>query len=154
MLKSPGPLLYGTLLVGAVLDAESFKGETFAETIGGIVVTMVLIWLAHGYAQITDERVKTGKHLTRKLVVSKLEHELAILTGASVPLVVVVISGIAGASLTTALTAGVWAAAITIVVLEVIAALEARLTLGEAMLQTTVGVLIGVGILVLKLVYH
>ena len=76
---------------------------------------MVLMWLAHGYAEITDERVKTGAHLTPHLVISKLEHELAILTGAAVPLVVVVIAGASGASLNTALTAGVWTSAVTIV---------------------------------------
>jgi hypothetical protein len=154
MFKSPGGLVYGTLMVGAVMDAESFKGETFAETIGGIVITMVLIWLAHGYSQITDERVKTGTHLTRKLVVSKLEHELAILTGAAVPLVAVVVGELSGASLSTSLTAGVWAAALTIVVLEVVAAVEARLSIGEALLQTSVGIVLGLGILGLKLVYH
>jgi hypothetical protein len=154
LFRNPGPLVYGTLLVGAVLDAESFKGETFAATIGGVVITMVLIWLAHSYAQITGDRVRKREHLTVGMVARRLEHELPMLTGAAVPLVVVVICWLAGASLSTALTAGVVAAAITLVVVEVIAGIAAQLSAGEFVLQGSVGVLLGLGILGLKLVYH
>ena len=117
LFQNPGPLVYGTLLVGAVIDAESFKLETFPETVAGIAITMVLIYLAHSYAQITGDRVQKGEHLTFGLVIKKLEHELPILTGAAVPL-------------------------------------AAHLTGWELVIQLGLGVVLGLGILALKLVYH
>ena len=154
LFQNPGPLVYGTLLVGAVIDAESFKLETFPETVAGIAITMVLIYLAHSYAQITGDRVQKGEHLTFGLVIKKLEHELPILTGAAVPLAAVVIGWVSGASLEDALTAGVYASAATLVALELIAALAAHLTGWELVIQLGLGVVLGLGILALKLVYH
>lgn len=154
LFHNPGPLVYGTLLVGAVLDAEAFAAETYPETVAGAAVTMILIWLAHSYSQITGERVQKGEHLTVGLVFRKLEHELPILTGAAVPLVVVLFGWVTGASLQSSLSAGVYAAAITLVVVEVIAAIEARLTGWELVLQTVLGIVLGLGIYGLKLIYH
>ena len=36
----PGPLVYGTMVVGTVLDAEGIKTETFSETIFGVALAM------------------------------------------------------------------------------------------------------------------
>ena len=154
MFRAPGSLVYGTIIVGAVLDAESTKLETFAETVAGITIAMVLLWLAHSYAQITAERVEKGEHLSLRLIGSKMAHEVSILTGAAVPLLVVVIWWVSGGTLTGALSAGVWTCAVEIVVIEVIAALEAGLSGAEFVLQTAVGVFLGLGILVLKLIFH
>jgi len=152
--RSPGPLVYGTITVGAVLDAESTNLETFSETIAGVAIAMVVYWLAYSYAQVTADRVQKGQQLTLRLVVDKMAHEVSILTGAAVPVVVVAIWYAAGAGLGDALTAGAWAASLMIVLVNVIAALEAKLTGWAFALQTAVGVVIGVGILVMKLVFH
>jgi hypothetical protein len=154
MLWTPGPFVYGALIIGAVLDAESQKQETFKETVAGVVITIVLLWLAHGYAQIIGHRLERGEHLTMKLVWNKMSHEFAILTGASVPLVVVLIFWAGGAHLDTALSAGVWAAAVTIVAANVIAGVRAKLSPTDLVFQTSIGAVLGLGILVLKLIYH
>ena len=82
--RSPGPLVYGTITVGAVLDAESTNLETFSETIAGVAIAMVVYWLAYSYAQVTADRVQKGQQLTLRLVVDKMAHEVSILTGAAV----------------------------------------------------------------------
>ena len=61
MFRTPGPFVYGALIVGAVLDAESQKQETFAETVAGVVITIVLLWLAHAYAQVIGETAREGR---------------------------------------------------------------------------------------------
>jgi hypothetical protein len=154
MLRTPGPFLYGALVVGAVLDAESQKQETFAETVAGVVITVVLLWLAHTYAQIIGQRLEKGEHLSRRLVASKMSHEFAILTGAALPLIVVLIWWAGGADLNSALSAGVWTAAITIVAANVLAGFRANLSGADLVFQTSIGALLGIGILVLKLIYH
>jgi hypothetical protein len=154
MFRAPGPFLYGALIVGAVLDAESQKQETFAETVAGIVITIVLLWLAHAYAEVVGERVEKGEHLSLRLIGNKMANELAILTGAALPLLIVLIWWASGGSLSGALSAGVWTAAITIVAANVLAGFRANLSGADLVFQTAVGAFLGLGILVLKLIFH
>ena len=154
MFWTPGPFVYGALIVGAVLDAESQKQETFVETIAGVSITIILLWLAHGYAQIIGHRLAKGEHLSLKLVGDKMSHEFAILTGAALPLVVVLIWWATGAKLDSALSAGVWTAAITIIAANVIAGVRAKLSGADLVFQTSIGAFLGLGILALKLIYH
>jgi hypothetical protein len=154
MFWSPGPFVYGALIVGAVLDAESQKQETFKETVAGVCITIVLLWLAHAYAQIMGQRLAKGQHLSFKLVGDQMAHEFSILTGAAVPLVVVLIWWAAGSGLDGALSAGVWTAAITIVAANVIAGVRAKLSGTDVVFQTAIGAFLGLGILALKLIYH
>jgi hypothetical protein len=154
MLRTPGPFVYGALIIGAVLDAESQKQETFGETVAGVIITIVLLWLAHTYAQIIGQRLEKGDRLSFRLIADKMSHEFAILTGASLPLLVVVIWWAAGGTLDSALSAGVWTAAITVVAANVIAGVTANLSGVELVVQTSVGAFLGLGILVLKLIYH
>lgn len=146
--------MYGALIVGAVLDAESQKQETFAETVSGMIITVVLLWLAHSYSQVVEQRLKEGEGLSLGLIGSKLGHEFAILTGAALPILVVVIWWAAGGHLESALSAGVFAAVATIVVVEVAAAVRAGLSGTALVLQAGIGVILGLGILGLKLIYH
>ena len=154
MLWTPAPFVYGALIIGAVLDAESQKQETVTETIVGVVITIILLWLAHTYAQITGERLEQGRHLSPKLIGNKMVHELPILTGAGLPLLAVMIASAAGAKLDTALSAGTWTAAVTIVAANVIAGVRGKLSGADLVFQTAVGAFLGLGILVLKLIYH
>jgi hypothetical protein len=154
MFRTPGPFVYGALIVGAVLDAESQKQETFAETVAGVVITIILLWLAHAYAQIIGQRLEKGEHLSFRLIGNKMAHEFSILTGAAVPLLVVLIWWAGGANLDSALSAGVWTAAITIVAANVLAGFRAHLSGTDLVFQTSIGAFLGLGILVLKLIYH
>jgi hypothetical protein len=154
MFRSPGQLVYGTLIVGAVLDAEGIKTETFSETVAGAAITVVLLWLAHSYAQVTGERLAQGEHLSLKLIGRNMAHEASMLVGAAVPILVVVIWWVSGGTLAGALTAGVWSSAVALVVINVAAGLEAELSGGALVLQTAVGGFLGLGILVLKLIFH
>jgi hypothetical protein len=83
-----------------------------------------------------------------------MSHEFAILTGAALPLIVVLIWWAGGADLNSALSAGVWTAAITIVAANVLAGFRANLSGADLVFQTSIGALLGIGILVLKLIYH
>lgn len=154
LFRSPGPLVYGTITVGAVLDAEGFKTETFAETIAGVTLAMVLLWLAHSYAQITGGRLALGEQLTPKVVWHHMSHEAPILAGAVVPLLTVIIWWAAGANLSDALSAGIWADVAMIVVINLVAAFVSHLTGVAMVVQTVVGVLLGLGIIAVKLIFH
>lgn len=154
LLRAPGPLVYGTITVGAVLDAEGVKTETFSETIVGIALAMVLLWLAHSYAQITGHRLAKGEHMTLKMVGQHLAEEAPILAGAIVPLLTVVIWSATGSSLSEALSAGIWADVVMILVINVVAAVVSELSGVTLLIQTAFGVLLGVGIIAVKLIFH
>jgi hypothetical protein len=154
MFANPAPLIYGTITVGALLDAESARAETYAETVGAVVIAMLLVWLAHSYAQLMGRRLKGGERLAFRAAREMAVHELSILTGAAVPLVAVLIAWLAGATLGWAVTAAIWTAAAMIVVIEVVAGLRAELSRGVFMIQTVFGVLLGLLIIALKLVLH
>ena len=146
--------MYGALIVGAVLDAESQKQETFAETVAGVVITIVLLWLAHAYAQVIGHTLEKGEHLSFRLIGNKMAHEFSILEGAALPLLIVVIWWASGGTLAGALSAGVWTAAITIVAANLLAGVRANLSRTDLVFQTAIGAFLGLGILVLKLIFH
>jgi hypothetical protein len=150
----PGPLVYGTMVVGTVLDAEGIKTETFSETILGVALAMVLLWLAHSYAALTAHRLSQGEHLTPKLLGHHLAHESPILLGAVIPLLTVVIWSATGASLSEALSAGIWADVAMIVVINLVAAFVTELRGRDLIVQTAVGVVLGLGIIFVKLIFH
>ncbi len=146
--------VYGTITVGALLAAESSGRETYAETIAAIVLALVLYWLAHAYASLTGDRLHHGRRLTARGLGSQLLHEVTVLAGAVLPLVAVILAGVVGASLSTALNAGVVVAAITVVALEAAAAARAELSGRELVGQAFVGAVLGCLVLALRIVLH
>jgi small-conductance mechanosensitive channel len=152
--KNPGGAIYGTLTVGALLAAERASRETYAKTIGAVAVAMALYWLAHAYASSAEHRLREEEPLTPGLIGRTMLHEVSILVGAALPLLAVVLFGLFGAALGTAVSAGVWTSAIVIVSLEVSAAVGADLHGRELVIQVAIGAVLGVLVIVLKALLH
>lgn len=146
--------VYGTIAVAALLAAETVQRENYAETIGALALTIVLYWIAHAYASSATRRLRDQEHLTAKGFVKAMVEQAPILAGAVAPLAMLVVFGIAGASLGHAVTAGLWTAAATIVAIEVTAAVRAGAEGFELVAQAAIGVVLGVLVIVLKLVLH
>jgi hypothetical protein len=151
---NPAGAIYGTLTVGALLAAEQAGRETYAKTIGAVALTMVLYWLAHAYATSAHHRLRESSPLSAKLVAKTMVREVPILLGAAVPLVVVILFGAAGATLTTAVNAGVWSSAVVIVAIETVSAARADLSGRELVVQVVVGAALGLLVIGLKLLLH
>ena len=81
-----------------------------------------------------------------------LRHELAVLRGGAIPLVALLLSWAAGASLDTAVTATLWTCAGTLVVAELIAGLRAAAGLVALLLQVLAGGSLGVAVVALKVI--
>jgi hypothetical protein len=146
--------VYGTIAVGALLAAETAQRENYAETIGALALTIVLYWIAHAYASSATRRLREQEHLTVKGFAHALLEQAPILAGAVAPLAMLVVFGIAGASLGHAVTAGIWTAAATIAGIEVTAAVRAGAEGFELLAQCAIGVVLGLLVIVLKLVLH
>jgi hypothetical protein len=146
--------IYGTITVGTLLAAESAQRETYAETIGAVALAMVLYWLAHAYAGSAARRLREEKALTAKEFVRALLHELPMLGGAAIPLLVLVIFGIAGAKLSTAVKAGLWTSAAVIALIEISAALRTDAKGRELAGQIVLGVGLGLLVIAINAVLH
>ncbi|HEX4110007.1 MAG TPA: hypothetical protein VHX88_17865 [Solirubrobacteraceae bacterium] len=149
-----GAAIYGAITVGALLAAESAKRETYGETVAAVGLALVLYWLAHGYAEFLSRRLQHGKRLTAIGLAETMWHELPILAGAALPLAAVLIAWAAGAGLGSAISAAVWIAGGTIVVIEIAAGVRAKLSGRELVLQALLGAALGVLVLALRLVLH
>jgi hypothetical protein len=147
-------VVYGLIAVGILLAAEGTKGEDYLRTIEAIAFTLVLYWVAHTYARVTGTRIEGGAPLTVGELARASAHELAILQGALLPLLAVVVAWLCGASMNAGIQAGLWTAAAGLVALELVAGLRAGLGRWALVAQMSFGVLIGAAIVVLRLVVH
>jgi len=148
------PAIYGTVAVGSLLAVESARRETYLDTLIGILITLLLYWLAHAYAEFTSDRLRHSEAITVRGLTRALESELTILVGAALPIAVLVCWWIAGAGLSTGVSAAIWTSAATVVMLEVAAGIRAEQSGRKLALQVTIGALLGLLIISLRLALH
>lgn len=151
---NPAGVVYGTLIVGAVLAAESTRRETLLATLGATALALVLYWLAHSYAATLGDRLDNHVPLTAGGIVRSLAKDRAIVRGAGVPILALLLASAFGASVATAVLVATWTSAVTVVVLEVIAALRARLRGRELIVQVGAGAAMGLAVIGVRAVLH
>ena len=151
---NPSGVIYGTIAVGAVLAAESTRRETFGDTIEATAVVLALYWLAHTYAAVVGDRLKTRDTLSADALWRALLREAAILKGAVIPIVVLAILWAAGISLATGVTGALWSSAAALVLFEIIATVRSRVSGVQGLFQIVVGALLGAGVLLVRVVLH
>jgi hypothetical protein len=143
-------VIFGIIAVGALMAAESGRHESYVDKVASALIATLLYWLVHAYADLLGSRLESGERLTAGALGRALAHDWAIVRGAALPLVALVIAWIVGASEEAGVTAALRTAVITIVVFEVVAGIRAKSTPGELVLKAAVGVTMGLAILALK----
>lgn len=147
-------MIYGVILIGALLAAESGRHETYLDTVASTAIAAALYWLAHAYSGVLGRRLAKTERLTAAALLRALGHDWALVRGAAIPLLALLIAWASAASLQAAVTAALWSAVASIVAFELIAGLRSRAAPGELALELAVGVAMGMGILVLKIILH
>lgn len=137
-----------------VIAAESTRRETFGKLLGASLVTVALYWVAHAYAHHWGERMAQATRCSARQILVSLRYEASIFAGAAAPLVVLLVAWLAGASLVTAVTTVLWCAAAELLLLEVVPGVRHRLPPSELAVQALVGLTMGIGVLVLRVVLH
>lgn len=143
-------VVYGVITIGALMAAESGRHESYLDLLASALVATLLFWLAHAYADLLGQRLTTGEGLTVGALGRALAHDWAIVRGAALPLIALVIAWLLGASREAGVTASLRTAVVTVVVLEVIAGIRANSTRTELLLKAGVGVTMGIAILAVK----
>jgi hypothetical protein len=146
--------VYGAVLIGVLFAAEDAGRVGYPETVAAAAVVLALYWLTSCYAHNLGVRLQTREPVNVRVLWRSCVHELTVLEGGSIPVLVVLVAWAAGTSVTGGVTAAVWATAVAIVALEVAAGWRARLRPKRRWLQIGVGVVIGSVIVALKLVLH
>lgn len=141
-------------MIGVLFAAEDARQVGYPETIAAAALVLALYWLAGFYAHELGVRLQTREPVSRKLFWRSCVHELPIIEGGSIPVLVLLVAWAAGARVTGGVTAAVWATAVTIVTLEVAAGWRARLGAKRLLAQASAGVFLGLAIVALKLMLH
>jgi hypothetical protein len=152
--ENPSGAIYGVIVIGALLAGESGRHETYLDTLSSAAVAAFLYWLAHAYAGILGRRLSTGARLSVGVLLRALGHDWAVIRGAAIPLLALVLAAVAGAGQQTAVTAALWSAAVSLVVLELVAGVRSKASRGELALNLAVGMTMGLAILALKVLLH
>jgi hypothetical protein len=149
-----GAAVYGTILVGALLAAESAAHETYGETIVAVLLALLIYWIAHAYSAFASWRLRQGEPVTVHGLVRAMGQESPLLIGAAVPLVALLLAWAAGARLATAVNAAIWTSAAMIVAIEFVAGRRAGKSGQALVFQTMLGALLGVLVIGIKLILH
>lgn len=147
-------MVYGIIVIGALLAAESGRHETYLDTIASTLLAAALYWVAHAYASVLGRRLELHERLSAATLIRALAHDWAIMRGAALPLLALVLAWIAGAALATAVTAALWSAIASLIAFELFAGIRSRATPSELVLEVGVGGAMGVAILLLKIILH
>jgi len=147
-------VVYGVIVIGALLAAESGRHESYPETLGSAALAAALYWLAHAYASVLGRRLTHNERLSAGVLARALAHDWSLIRGAAIPLIALVIAWVSGAQQETAVTAALWSAIASLVIFELIAGIRSRATSGELVLEVSVGLAMGLAILALKIILH
>lgn len=138
------------ITIGALMAAESGRHESYLDLFASALVATLLFWLAHAYADLLGRRLSTGEGLTVRALGRALGDDWAIVRGAAIPLLALLIAWVAGASRESGVTAALRTAVVTVVAFEIVAGIRAKSTRGELLLKAGVGVTMGIAILAVK----
>lgn len=147
---NPAGVVYGTIACGSLLAAEGTRSESLLHASGAVALGLVLYWLAHAYAGALGERLQSGASLSGAHLAQHLTHSWAIVRGAFIPLLVLLLSAAAGADVEAAVTAGLISAAALLVGLEIVAGVRGGLGAREMAVQISIGAVLGIGVLALR----
>ena len=152
--ENPAGAVYGTITIGALLAAESSLRDTYPETVGAIVVALLVYWLAHSYAELLGQRLTAGERLTVSGLGRALGRDWAIVRGAGAPLLALLIAWTVGANQETGVTVALWTCVASLLAFELLAGLRARAQPAELALKLCIGAAMGLGVILLRVILH
>jgi hypothetical protein len=152
--REPVNEVYGTLTAAALLAVESDRRETLWEAGLSVSVAIVALWLAHGYARGVGHRFGEGDDSPWTLFARGLWTEVGILRGLLVPVLVLVLCGMAGAPDSLAVNLALTASIVVLVSIELLSGLQARRRPRDVVFEVVVSVSLGLGVVILKALLH
>ena len=152
--ENPSEAVYGMVVIGSLLAAESGLHESYPDAIGSAALAAILYWVAHGYSTMLGLRLAGNRQLTLRAFGQALRRDFALVRGALIPLLALALAWSSGLAQDDGVTAALWSTIASLVVLELVAGLRLHAGARELAFQVTVGLGLGLGILALKVILH
>jgi hypothetical protein len=141
--------IYGTIVTAAVLAAGGNQLSSAALEVT-VLVTLVVYWLAHQYAELLGEHTHAGRLPTRGEVRSSLAAAWPMVSASFVPLVSLVVARLLGASASRAAGVALIVTLVLLIVHGYAAARAARLTGVRFVIVIAIAGVLGASMVVLK----
>lgn len=151
---NPAGLIYGVLAIETIIAAETSQRQTFPKLIAASAIAMAMYWLASAYSHHWGSRLRQSAGWTVKEFTTSLMEEATILVGAALPTIVLLSAWVAGATVETGVTAVLWVGCLEVGLLEIATGIRRRLGLRDLAVQSLIGIALGLGILVVRLLLH
>ncbi|TRW45512.1 hypothetical protein FJ693_09315 [Georgenia yuyongxinii] len=144
--------IYG-IIVGSAVLASSHAESALAVDLA-VLVTLVIYWAAERYSRLLAARIHDGARPSWPQVRHELTAGWEFVTASALPLVVLPLTRLAGASLDTAVLAALWCSTLLLCLSGWEIGAEGRLSRAERLGVALVAGLFGVAMIVLKSLLH
>ena len=141
--------IYGAIVTAAILDTAGGHVST-ATLVISVVVTLLVYWLAEEYAEVLGEQVEGGRLPSRAYIWGALAATWPMVTASYVPLLVLVLARLGGASALTAANLGLVAAVVLLTFHGWLAGRAARLRSWHLFFATSTAAALGLVMILLK----
>ena len=151
--RNPAGAVYGLVTIGALLAAEGGLRDTYPETIGSAAIAVTLYWFAHSYADVLGLRLSSDDFTSGDLW-RTFTQDWAIVRGAGIPLLALLVAWGVGADQATGLAAAIWVTVASLILFELAAGIRSGAKPVELAVEVCVGASMGLGILALRVLLH
>jgi hypothetical protein len=141
--------IYGAIITAAIIAAVGDHLRTGALVVS-VVVTLVVYWLAEEYAELLGEQIAGGVVPSRAYIREALAATWPMVSASFVPLLLLLLARVAGASPLTAANVGLVAAIVLLTIHGWLAGRSAQLHGRQLLLATSVAAALGLGMIALK----
>jgi hypothetical protein len=145
--------IYGLVISGSVMAAAGEHGSV-TDVAVSVLVTVLVYWVAEAYAQVLGQGIAGDDPLTAGAVAGLLSRRWALVEASYLPLVVVLLTRLAGASTTAAIDSGLVTAALLLAAFGWIAASRRGSTMFMRLVAAVAAGCFGAVAITLKTLLH
>ncbi|MCM3924340.1 hypothetical protein ND748_22050 [Frankia sp. AiPs1] len=154
--------IYGTVLTAGLLAAQDPQHDSLARTVIDVLVTVTVFWLAHGYAHAVGHHLAPGRRSPGpgppqgllRLAWTALLRNWPLVQASVLPLAVLILARVAGATAEGALQAALWTCVVLLAVWGLLAGGAAGLTGWRLARYATGSSLLGLILVALEVAIH
>ena len=152
--RNPVGSIYGTVLADSVLAVESERQTVLADLIYAELVSVLVYWLAHVYADFLGSPPSASRRAGLHRLAETMGHEWSLVTASFFPLLAVLLAAAAGASVQTAALAGMWTGVAALVLWGEIAGRHSGRGTWASLAYGLVAGVFGVALILLRVLLH
>jgi len=153
--RNPASAVYGTVIAGSLIATEGARDPVdVPRMVALVLVSQLVYWLAHVYAELVGQRIETGRRPRRSDVAHLLREEWSLVAASYGPLLAVVLARLVGAGTNAAVLAGLWTATGVLVLWALVAGRRGRLRGAELVLYVVLSAAFGCALVLLKTLLH